>query len=405
MTTLPVRFDVFALVMLLGVVQAVLLALFFLTGARRAHPANRYLGWLLLGLAALATDVLLGYTNYMFRLLALVDCTEPINLLLAPFYYAYVVSRLTHRPPPRFSWHLLPALSWAVYALTWLTQSRAFQYNAYISAFHPDLPFVAHAARWPTAIYGLREWFDLITVASLLLYNTLALRAVWRAFRRGGLPFWSAAPAPLPSLRFLSLLQLALPVLVVTTKRLFPGDLGDYIIICYATVITYSTTFWVLVGRVVADAPDTTDSLTTNPPTPGPEDHEPKKKYEKSALSDEVEEALLNRLTQLTNAEKPYMTADVSLPALARRLNTSPHHLSQVLNNRLGLSFFDWLAQHRVAEAQRLLTDPATARLKVDEIAERVGYNSTSAFHTAFKRLTNQTPAQFRDGVARQERA
>ena len=64
-----------------------------------------------------------------------------------------------------------------------------------------------------------------------------------------------------------------------------------------------------------------------------------------------------------------------------------------------GQRFFDWLATYRIAEAQQLLRNTNTAYLKIDEIAERVGYNSPSAFHTAFKRITNQTPAQFRDAA------
>ncbi|WP_245776558.1 helix-turn-helix transcriptional regulator [Spirosoma endophyticum] len=113
-------------------------------------------------------------------------------------------------------------------------------------------------------------------------------------------------------------------------------------------------------------------------------------------MSEEVEEAILQKLTRLMEEQKPYLQSDLSLSKLAGQLNTSPHHLSQLLNDRLDQSFFDMLATYRVREAQLLLNDPATAHLKIDEIAERVGYNSTSAFHTAFKRLTNQTPAQFR---------
>jgi AraC-like DNA-binding protein len=128
---------------------------------------------------------------------------------------------------------------------------------------------------------------------------------------------------------------------------------------------------------------------------------ETKKKYEKSALSEEVEDAVLGKLNRLLEAEKPYLDSDLSLPKLAARLDTSPHNLSQLLNDRLGQTFFDWLATYRIAEAQRLLNEAATTNLKIDEIAERVGYNSPSAFHTAFKRLTGQTPAQYRQLVAR----
>ena len=133
---------------------------------------------------------------------------------------------------------------------------------------------------------------------------------------------------------------------------------------------------------------------------PAPDRSEPRRKYEKSALSEEVETAVLQRLNRLLADEKPYLSSDLSLPRLAARLDTSPHHLSQLLNDRLDRSFFDLMADYRVREARQLLVDPAMAHLKIDEIAERVGYNSTSAFHTAFKRLTGQTPAQYRQKTA-----
>lgn len=398
MTVLPIRFDVFALVMLLGIAQGGLLSVFFLTGSRRNQPANAYLGWLMLGLSLLLTDLLLNYTNYMFRVVAINDSTEWVNLLLAPLFYAYVESRLRNRPMAHFGWHAVPAIGWAAYSLIWLTRSEAAQYNAYVNAYHPELPQVAAPITWRYGLLGLRDWINELTVLSLLVYNTLAWLALRRAFRQQGLRFWAAAPTPLPGLRFLVVLLLCLPGLVVLTKHLFPKDLGDYWIACYITLTIYCTTFWTLVGP--SPEASTTDAIAAETePEPVADEPPNRRKYEKSALSAEQETALLSRLEQLTATERTHLRADVSLSALARQLNTSSHHLSQVLNNRLGLSFFDWLAQHRVAEAQRLLTDPATARLKIDEIAERVGYNSPSAFHTAFKRLTNQTPAQFREAL------
>lgn len=35
-------------------------------------------------------------------------------------------------------------------------------------------------------------------------------------------------------------------------------------------------------------------------------------------------------------------------------------------------------------------------RITIEDLAERVGYNSKSSFNKAFKRYTNQTPSQFR---------
>ncbi len=96
------------------------------------------------------------------------------------------------------------------------------------------------------------------------------------------------------------------------------------------------------------------------------------------------------------STEKPFLNASFSLPGLAKRLAVSPHHLSQILNEKLGQSFFDYTAIYRIKEAQQLLVSPEHAHIKIEEIAEMVGYNSKSAFNTSFKKIVGQTPSQFR---------
>ena len=78
-------------------------------------------------------------------------------------------------------------------------------------------------------------------------------------------------------------------------------------------------------------------------------------------------------------------------------MNESPHHVSQVINEKLNQSFFEMLATHRVHEAKTILKTPLGKKLTIEEVAEQVGYNSKSAFNTAFKKITAQTPSTFRD--------
>ena len=94
--------------------------------------------------------------------------------------------------------------------------------------------------------------------------------------------------------------------------------------------------------------------------------------------------------------EKLYLKEDFSLPSLAKKLGVSPHHLSQILNESLGQSFFDYAAQWRIVEAKKLLVSSESQHIKIEEIAEMVGYNSKSAFNTAFKKIVGQTPSQYR---------
>ena len=92
--------------------------------------------------------------------------------------------------------------------------------------------------------------------------------------------------------------------------------------------------------------------------------------------------------------QKPFLKTEFSLPDLAQQLGTSVHTLSQTINERLGKSFFEMVAEYRVGEAKKLLKDQPN--IKVEEIAEQVGYNSKSSFNTVFKKLTGSTPSEFR---------
>jgi AraC-like DNA-binding protein len=70
--------------------------------------------------------------------------------------------------------------------------------------------------------------------------------------------------------------------------------------------------------------------------------------------------------------------------------------LSQILNEELKQSFFDFLGGYRIREAQRLLADEGKAYIKIEEIGQMVGYNSKSAFNTAFRKITGSTPSEYR---------
>lgn len=392
MQTLPIRLDLFAVLIFLGVVQGVLLGIFFLTGQRRKSLANRCFGLYLLSVSAIMLEIGLEYSNYMFRMLPLVDYGELFNFALAPLFYFFVFAKLNFRLPQHWGWHLLPAAIWSVNAITWIVQPIEFKYNSYINAFYPELPFVHVDPYMHDDFTGLRDYINELTMLSCLVYTMLALLEVLRAFKRAKLPLWGKAPASMTMARNVSALMVVFPLLIGGIKATYHEDMGDHFLAAYLTLTIYATTLLVMQGSNTLQEEPVPEPPITEPETPA----EPKRKYEKSAMSEEVEEAVLARLTRLLDTEKPYLESDLSLPKLAERLTTSPHNLSQLLNDRLGMTFFDWLATYRIAEAQRLLNDPATTNLKIDEIAERVGYNSPSAFHTAFKRLTNLTPAQYR---------
>lgn len=120
-------------------------------------------------------------------------------------------------------------------------------------------------------------------------------------------------------------------------------------------------------------------------------------KYKKSTLAPGIKAAMVEKLEEIMLVQKFYRNDDASLTKLADLLSVTNHHLSQVLNDSLKISFQDLMARYRVREACQLLRDVSNEQVKIENIATQVGYNSKSAFNTAFKRRTGLTPSEYRN--------
>jgi len=122
-------------------------------------------------------------------------------------------------------------------------------------------------------------------------------------------------------------------------------------------------------------------------------------KYKKSALDTATSEALLTELLAHMEKEKPYLKGELTLPQLAEEVGITQHYLSQVINERLELNFFDFINRYRIEEVKRHLSDPSKDRDNITTLALNAGYNSKSAFYAAFKKLTGVTPKQFKKSL------
>lgn len=84
---------------------------------------------------------------------------------------------------------------------------------------------------------------------------------------------------------------------------------------------------------------------------------------------------------------------DVSLAALASDAGISRFHFCRAFKESTGLSPHSWLRQHRLAQAKAMLRDPS---MPIVFIAAELGYGSQTAFAAAFRRLTGETPTDWR---------
>ncbi len=120
-----------------------------------------------------------------------------------------------------------------------------------------------------------------------------------------------------------------------------------------------------------------------------------KKKYVKSGLTAETAEELHRKLLLLMETEKPYKESELFLTDLANRLNAVPNYLSQIINEKEGKSFYDYINTLRVEEFIRTVKNPDSQKFTLLSLAHDCGFNSKSSFNRYFKKVTGQSPSEY----------
>jgi AraC-like DNA-binding protein len=103
----------------------------------------------------------------------------------------------------------------------------------------------------------------------------------------------------------------------------------------------------------------------------------------------EPEGALLGPIVRAVREDPADAT---TLAEWARRLGVSGRTITRAFHAETGQGFSRWIASARAQHAIALLA----AGESLDDVSERVGYQSTSAFGTAFRRVTGMSPGRFR---------
>lgn len=116
--------------------------------------------------------------------------------------------------------------------------------------------------------------------------------------------------------------------------------------------------------------------------------------YQNRRIAAEEAEAPLLALHRLMAEEALYKDPTLNLDRVARRLNTPPARLSQLLNDNLKTAFKPYLTGFRINAAKELLRAPE--RLTMEAIAEASGFLSMSTFYDSFRKTEGMTPAAWR---------
>ncbi len=119
-------------------------------------------------------------------------------------------------------------------------------------------------------------------------------------------------------------------------------------------------------------------------------------RYRGSPLGDERAAEYGARLEKAMEAERAFLDPEMTLGRLSAKTGIPAKQLSQLVNERYGLNFNDFINRRRIEEAKRLLLDPASRGYKLLRIAFESGFNSKSVFNAAFRKHAGASPSEFR---------
>lgn len=115
------------------------------------------------------------------------------------------------------------------------------------------------------------------------------------------------------------------------------------------------------------------------------------------APRDELEEEGNIRLSKVAEIISQYIHEnymfDISMQELARTMNYSEPYFCKLFKQCFNKNFTSYLTEFRVEEAKKMLEQPT---VNVKEIGKAVGYGDSNYFAKVFKRITGQSPTEYR---------
>ncbi len=87
---------------------------------------------------------------------------------------------------------------------------------------------------------------------------------------------------------------------------------------------------------------------------------------------------------------------EISLNQFSERFYVSKEYLSRIFKEQFGIGIYEYVLKVRMEHARIMLADP---EMKVQTVAENVGYNDQHYFSKAFKKYYGVSPSEFRQNT------
>ena len=121
--------------------------------------------------------------------------------------------------------------------------------------------------------------------------------------------------------------------------------------------------------------------------------------YSRNPLPARKRKQISSEIKSCFELEKPYLDPEFNMSMMSRQLNIPKHHITEVLNTEIGKNFFSFVNEYRIEEVKKQLLEKGDI-YSIESIGFECGFSSKSTFYTVFKKITGQTPLQYKENPA-----
>ena len=118
-------------------------------------------------------------------------------------------------------------------------------------------------------------------------------------------------------------------------------------------------------------------------------------KYVHSKFSEVDLDQLKKELEHIMNIKKPYLNQKLLKSELAEMMGVSNPEMARLLNERIGMNFFEYINYYRIKEFIELAKTEKAKRMSLFGLAQESGFYSKTTFNKSFKQLMGMTPTAY----------
>lgn len=108
----------------------------------------------------------------------------------------------------------------------------------------------------------------------------------------------------------------------------------------------------------------------------------------------EERDGMNNYIADVKNYVREHLDADLTLLMLAEKVHLNASYLSRLFHKMTGEKLYDYILALRMDRAKELILKN---QMKIQEIAQSVGYESVQSFNRAFKKYAGMSPVDYRN--------